>query len=294
LKNKLIAVSALIRVPNGITAIADSMAGYFVASGENISVNFLEIFLLAVISFSVYSFGIIVNDLHDIKIDRQKRPERPLASNKVSIGEAYVLCGLFILISCFSGYYLGKTVFFFVLALIIMVLLYDVIFKDNLYIAPLCMGACRFLNFLLGASFVSGQFYNLNVAGIGFALLVYVTLLTFASRYENDKRIRTKLFASIFLWVPFFYLIGYLSEVFVGISGFLFMFSFVAYLVWIYIKYVKVGKIEPYRSAIKYLVIGIVFFDAMITSGTQGLSYGLIILAILLPAVFLSKRFSVN
>ena len=185
MKNKLIAIADLIRIPNGITAIADSMAGYFIASGENIFINFFQLFLLAVISFSIYSFGIITNDLHDIKEDKQTRPNRPLPSNKISIIEAYILSGLFVLISCFSSFYLGKTIFFFVLALILMVLLYDVVFKDNLYLAPLCMGACRFLNFLLGASFVYGQFYKLNVAGLGFGLLVYVMLLTFCQQIRK-------------------------------------------------------------------------------------------------------------
>ena len=72
------------------------------------------------------------------------------------------------------------------------------------------------------------------------------------------------------------------------------MLCFSAYLIWVYVKYVKVGEIAQYRSAVKYLVIGIVFFDAMLTSGTQGVIYGFVILVILLPAILLSKSFSVN
>ena len=82
----------LIRLPNVVTAAADSLAGWLLVTGS-LSAPGRWLPLLAA-SMLLYASGTILNDVFDFEIDRVERPGRPLPSGRVSRRIAAWLGGL--------------------------------------------------------------------------------------------------------------------------------------------------------------------------------------------------------
>ena len=72
----------LIRLPNVVTAAADSLAGWLLATGSLAEPG--RWLPLAAASMVLYASGTALNDVFDIEIDRVERPSRPLPSGRVS------------------------------------------------------------------------------------------------------------------------------------------------------------------------------------------------------------------
>ncbi len=71
----------LIRLPNVVTAAADSLAGWLLATGSlGEPWRWLP---LVVSSMVLYASGTMLNDVFDFEIDRLERPGRPLPSGRV-------------------------------------------------------------------------------------------------------------------------------------------------------------------------------------------------------------------
>src|SRR5271155_112320 len=78
----LIALSQLIRLPNVLTAAADSLAGWLLGGGSLGEAG--KWAPLAIASMVLYAAGMALNDVFDVEIDRQERPGRPIPSGRVS------------------------------------------------------------------------------------------------------------------------------------------------------------------------------------------------------------------
>src|SRR4051794_2039716 len=88
----LIAYLQLIRLPNILTAAADSLAGWLLVTGSVAEPwNWLP---LVAASMVLYAAGTALNDVFDFSIDRAERPDRPLPSGRVSRRSAAWLGGL--------------------------------------------------------------------------------------------------------------------------------------------------------------------------------------------------------
>src|SRR5438128_2563249 len=82
----------LIRLPNVVTAAADSLAGWLLVTG---SVDLPGRWLpLTAASMVLYAAGTALNDVFDFEIDRTERPNRPLPSGRVSRTTAAWLGGV--------------------------------------------------------------------------------------------------------------------------------------------------------------------------------------------------------
>src|SRR5688572_14330554 len=87
--SKLLAYLRLLRLPNVFTAIADVSMGLLFAQGVS---GPLETFLcLLAASSLLYLAGMVLNDVFDLEVDRQERPERPLPSGQIPLGFAKAL-----------------------------------------------------------------------------------------------------------------------------------------------------------------------------------------------------------
>jgi 4-hydroxybenzoate polyprenyltransferase len=138
----------LVRLPNVLTAAADSLAGWLLVGGS--LADLVHWLPLAAASMLLYASGMALNDLLDIETDRIERPGRPLPSGLVSpvfaasLGAAGIAFGPILTLlsgSVWSGYVavlLGAAV-----------LAYDAGLKRTM-LGPQVMGACRGLNLLLG------------------------------------------------------------------------------------------------------------------------------------------------
>lgn len=148
----------------------------------------------------IYWGGMILNDVFDYSVDVQQRPERPLPSGRITRTAAaaagwgcLVVGGL---VAAASGYvpdahhaatWLPAAV---AAALVVAVVLYDGPLKRTA-LAPLVMGSCRSLSFLLGASAVTvpapeGWWFPKHILAIALGFGLYIMGLTSIGRREAE------------------------------------------------------------------------------------------------------------
>ena len=174
----------LIRLPNVLTAAADSLAGWLLVGGALGETR--RWVPLALASMVLYAAGMALNDVFDLEIDRRERPGRPIPSGRVSrqMGVAIGAAGLFLgpLLAWFSG---GLPTLIVAGALAACILAYDLGAKRTV-LGPEIMGACRGLNLLLGmahAPALGGPVAWLVAA----AFALFVAGITWISRSETES-----------------------------------------------------------------------------------------------------------
>lgn len=151
----------LFRISNIFTVIADTTAAFLVVHGSLAPTGGWIGLLIA--SCLLYISGMVLNDVFDLKVDQQERPERPLPSGAISIGRAkalgfgFLLAG--ILIATATGFFLnpegnGFRTAFWVVCLALAIVGYDAGLKRT-QLGPIAMGSCRTFNFLMAMSLAS-------------------------------------------------------------------------------------------------------------------------------------------
>ena len=186
----------LIRAPNLFTVPSNIFAGYFAVipiaaadSGQLLSLILSSIFL--------YVSGIVLNDYFDLEIDRKERPNRPLASGRITKRNAMILA----VVSIIAGNVFAMTASWASLLISAMltsvIIAYDFRLKHSTVANPISMGLARFLNIMLGGSpalgmaMVTSQSYMLLVF-IGYCLFIYTAAISILSRKETND---TELFS---------------------------------------------------------------------------------------------------
>ncbi|GIW87007.1 MAG: hypothetical protein KatS3mg108_1331 [Isosphaeraceae bacterium] len=177
----------LVRLPNVLTAAADGLAGWLIAGGPLDRLDRWVPVLLA--SMSLYAGGIVLNDLCDLEVDRQERPERPLPSGAVGLGPARWLAAGLLGSGPIWAWVAGGTASLIVAGVLAIVVVgYDWLLRRTL-VGPIAMGTCRALNLGLGMaaarSDLSGWSATMAGAMIGYG--VFVAGLTVASRAETSR-----------------------------------------------------------------------------------------------------------
>jgi 4-hydroxybenzoate polyprenyltransferase len=186
----------LVRLPNVFTVIADVSAAFLLVAGG--PTPWPRLVLVVIGAVFIYWAGMILNDVFDVEIDSVERPTRPIASGRISLARARnigwgCLIGGGLIAGC-AGYIssdrFNTTWLPAITALVLMcaVVLYDGPLKRT-SLAPLVMGSCRSLSFLLGASAVIDpdqwptvfpKFVLITALGFG----LYITGLTSIGRRE--------------------------------------------------------------------------------------------------------------
>jgi 4-hydroxybenzoate polyprenyltransferase len=174
----------LVRLPNVFTAAADSLAGWLLVGGSLAEPGRWLPLVLA--SMAIYAAGIALNDWFDYAIDLEERPKRPLPSGRVPRRFAAVL-GWSLLIAGPALAALSRSPASLGIAALLSacVVAYDAGLKRTA-LGPQVMGACRGLNLLLGASqapALGGPWVWLVAA----ALMIYVAGITWISRSETTS-----------------------------------------------------------------------------------------------------------
>lgn len=224
--NKLLAYLQLFRIPNVFTAMADIAAGYLFVRGDLAPLLVFGSLLAA--SSLLYTAGMVLNDVYDYKQDLNERPDRPLPSGRIRrdwamwLGYGMLLCG--VVLAWLAGYLVeGAPAAALpwrsgVVATILAgcIVAYDAVMKTTI-LGPLFMGACRFLNLLLGMStagfimcggpeyvarFETGQL--LVAGGMG----VYIVGVTWFARTEAHVSGRWQLGGGLTLIVAGIALVG--------------------------------------------------------------------------------------
>jgi 4-hydroxybenzoate polyprenyltransferase len=185
----------LVRIFLAPSAAADCYAGLFLASALTGRAPGAGTTLMAVAaSILLYSMGMVANDIFDLPRDRERAPHRPLPSGRVSLRAAVVLAG------ALGALALGLAAIVGVLpiaaGIALAALIYDGGGKRIPVLGNLLMGACRALNFLLGASAVlgvSGAMAERSIASGALILGLFIAGVTAASRLEDAPLERRRL-----------------------------------------------------------------------------------------------------
>ncbi len=290
-----LAYARLVRLPNVFTALADIGLGLLAAGGAT---PWPAAVLLCAASAALYCGGMVWNDYFDIDQDRRERPFRPLPSGAVSPAAAMRLG-----IALLAGGWLGAAVAGVhaggfdptpaVLAgcLVAAILLYDRWLKRT-PAGPVGMGACRFLNVLLGCSTAGDAVpwgLRLHLAAVVGVYIVGVTWFarTEARRSESTqlRRAAAVMAAALVLALP---LPLHLPE---GTASPLFPYLLVTFGFLVGLPAARAWvKPEPARvqAAVKRAVLGLIVLDAVLATAVAGVA-GLSLLALLPPAVLLGQ-----
>src|SRR5262245_47281602 len=153
--NRLRPYAQLIRLPNVFTALADiTLAALATHALPQHAAAFA---LLCLASACLYCGGMVWNDYFDIEQDKHERPYRPIPSGRVSRSSAAVLGGflltggvVFAVLSALTHEPGSRAAPVVIAVLLVAAILgYDAWFK-RMWLGPVGMGLCRFLNVMLG------------------------------------------------------------------------------------------------------------------------------------------------
>jgi 4-hydroxybenzoate polyprenyltransferase len=280
----------LVRLPNVFTAIADISLGAIVAGVANLAGVSLA---LAASSSCLYCSGMVWNDLFDIEQDARERPFRPLPAGQVTLRAAALLASLLLIAGI--GFAIVGGWFSPAVAGVLAgaILFYDRWLKRTVA-GPLGMGLCRYLNVLLGLSAT-----DLSVVSLGLRLhlaaivAIYVTGITWFARREAAASRREQLrAAAIVMAAGVAIALPLPLHAEPGNASFLFPYLLVLFGFLIGMPVVRaIAKPDPphVQAAVKRAVLGIIGLDAVLATAISG-AYGLLILILLPPALWLGRR----
>lgn len=171
------------RVSNLPTVWTNALAGAALAGG-GISGGGL---LTAGIALSLlYVGGMYLNDAFDADVDARERPARPIPAGHIARRTVFAIGAGLLAAGAALAFALGPGPGVAALALAAAIVLYDWLHKRT-PLAPLLMGACRFLSYVVAALAAGGLTAAALVGGLG--LFAHTVGLTYAARQEAYDRI---------------------------------------------------------------------------------------------------------
>ena len=328
-QSSLMAWARLLRIANVPTAWTNVLVAFLFAHGGWNPTGELVLLLLA--TSCLFCGGMVLNDVFDADVDAVERPSRPIPSGVISLGAARsVAIGLLLfglLFAALAGALalsdsaggmaaLMRSVCCGV-AVVLSIWLYDGPLKKT-WLAPLAMGSCRFFNILLGAATVRAGVAT-NDVWLGFPLIVVgwaaavavliagVTLLAKDESKANDQGLKSQ---KARLGVASLGVTGGL----LGIASLSLLFPnpalkaglqqwFPLIVVLIssrIVRHVVNAFISPSPGSIKMGVISVlrslIILDAVVSclAVPNAMQYSLVVLAMLLPVLWLGKRIPIT
>jgi 4-hydroxybenzoate polyprenyltransferase len=300
--NRLRVYAQLVRLPALPTALADVCLGALAVGAP--PARWLSFLLLALASACLYTGGMVWNDFFDVEQDKRERPFRPIPSGKVSRRDA----GLFgasllaagVLAALLAGAVLAAQLegarrfgpAALALGLVAAILLYDARLKRT-WAGPLGMGACRFLNVLLGAS-ISGTAPGPQALHLGAVVGLYVAGVTWFARTEARESSQASLagaaavmLAALALALPL-PVLRHPGQA----TAWAFPYLLVAlgFVVGLPVARAIARPVPSLvQKAVKRSLMGLILLDAVLATALAGWA-GLAILVLLAPALYLARR----
>jgi hypothetical protein len=172
------------RVSNLPTVWTNVIAGATIA---NAAVNLVDVALVGLAMTAFYVGGMYLNDFFDRDIDATERPGRPIHAGDISAGAVSAIGFALLAVGTALLARFGLLTVIWGLALAAAIVLYDAWHKGNVF-APVIMGLCRALVYLVTGAAVSGEIRFALIAG-AMALAAHVVGLTYAAKQENLNRV---------------------------------------------------------------------------------------------------------
>lgn len=297
---KLTPYLQLLRPPNLVTAMADVVAGFAIAGGLlhfaqhipgdwAVSLPWEALGWLLVSTVALYAGGVAFNDIFDLELDKQERPERPLPSGRADLRTAIFMSLTLLFVGIFSAWMASPTSGLIALLVAFLAVLYDFAGKHHPIFGPLNMGLTRAGNLMLGVSALPAALEQYWF--IGLVPVVFIAAVTMVSRGEVHGGKSPNLFFALLMYATVIGSIaslGILEEVNLYLTlPFLAFFGLMVFppllRAWRDPIPPKIGK------AVKAGVLSLIAMDAALAAGFGGLYFGLATL-LLLPLSFLLAR----
>ncbi len=288
MKGKWLAYAQLLRIPNVFTAFADIAMAACAAGYITDRPDIVAALLLA--SGCLYCGGMVWNDFFDRQEDTKTQPFRPIPSGRVParvalfLGLALMTCGLAMTLFV-------PTAVPVAFALVAAILLYNTWLKHT-PVGPISMGACRFLNILLGLSGPGGDVLSVPNLHLAATTGLYIVGVTWFARTEEAASNRRPLILAAGVMLA---ALGLAVTVPVyrppGSTPIYFTYFVVAFGLLVGDKVVAAIR-QPgpkeVQAAVKRSILGLVVLDAVLATAFVG-AWGLLILLLLFPARWLGR-----
>jgi len=300
----------LFRFANVFTAMADVTMGFLFVHGSLAPMGTFVCLLFA--SSMLYTAGMALNDVYDVETDARERPDRPIPSGRISLSRAQSLG--YSLLLCGVG--LGWLAAFVepvddaalwragaVASLLgLCVVLYDAVLKTTLA-GPVVMGACRFLNVLVGMSIAVPFSAGWNLAGYGIHHLipaggigVYVIGITWFARTEakESNRLQLSLATAVMMGgIAILCLLHRNLPFLPNVEDELWWVLLLAALAFTILRRCGSAISDPtpwkVQMAVKHSILSIIVLDAAVTLEVCHWYHAMGILVLLIPALVLGK-----
>jgi len=174
-RSKLGAWLQLLRVPNLFTVPGDPLVGFIFARLFLEDARLLNALFCIAAALLLYSGGLILNDLFDLKEDRRDRPTRPLAAGEISLRAAWIAAVVCVVAGISLAFAAGAVAGIVAVCLTAAILTYNAGIKRIPALGPINMGLCRALSLMMGAVSVSAEALTLShtlVPAIGLGLYI--------------------------------------------------------------------------------------------------------------------------
>jgi 4-hydroxybenzoate polyprenyltransferase len=289
MRARAIRYARLVRLPNVFTALADIALGAAVIGFEFAGTSTL---ILALASACLYCSGMVWNDVFDVEQDARERPFRPIPSGQIPVRSAVALAAILIIMGTGLAFCAGWPSGALAAGLSAAILLYDRWLKRTAF-GPVGMGACRFLNVLLGLSIADASTVNLGLrVHLASVVGIYVGGVTWFAAREAAKSRREALRGAaivigaslaLALAAPLHFESGTASIVFpYALAG---LAMVVGTPIWRAIEQPEPAYVQV---AVKTAILGIIGLDAVLATAISGIG-GLWILVLLIPAIVLGR-----
>lgn len=312
----------LMRPANIITALADIMAGFAVATtpfylflahadpgASNHRLPLAHLLLLLLSTTGLYGGGVVMNDVFDAELDALERPERPIPSGRVRKGRAATLGIVLLGTGVLLAWLVSRTSGLIALSIALLAVIYDRWGKHT-FLGPINMGMCRGGNLLLGISatpFLGSEASEIFLENgqttplghywyLALIPIAYIAAITTISRGEVHGGNKQALYLALGL-----YGLVILSIVVLGVNSELPIWHPLPFLaLFAYLIFPPLARAFRDRQprniglAVRAGVIALIVMDAAIAASFAGWLYGLLVLALLPVSRYLARIFAVT
>ncbi|MCC7372340.1 MAG: UbiA-like protein EboC [Chloroflexi bacterium] len=292
----------LVRLPNLFTAVGDIVAGYLIVSrGANIS--WRDLIVLTIASVCLYAGGVVLNDYFDRDVDAVERPERPIPSGRIDQRDVLKLGTRLLALGCVFAVGVGVPSLIVAVLLAGCIWLYDSKGKRIEYVGSANMGACRFLNVVLGASGAPGAaiylpetwlWFILPTAFLIFLYIAAVTLLATGEVWGGNRTISSAVFAAVVVVIGGVLWLGFSDRLAEPVYSYPFLAVFAVATLGRIGNVVREPAAPNIRIAIKTCVLSLLLLDAAIAAGAGGIWFGLGVAVLIFPALYAARLYAVT
>lgn len=298
----LLAWLKLLRLPNHATVVADILAGFLIASQARVLAVPPAPFWWAVAAgVLMYAAGMVLNDVFDIALDRQERPERPLPSGAIDIVTAAAvgqrLLGFGGVCACVAAFISGHAAVALVgAALTAAIWIYDRHAKATAF-GPTVMGCCRALSWLLGMTAAGGPAAHEWLIPLGMGM--YAGGITLYARDEAGRSRREDLAIATGVMLAGLAVAGAHTWLMASAGGGAAWLRGERLTAWLVLWGLLAGSIlvrnllgiiDPeggrVRQAVGNAIMSIITLDAVLVLAACGEPWAIVVLALLAPFLF--------